>query len=70
MIQPFRGRIPPAYEKAPQIETNCGAFSDLCHGTRCGARTRKAVRPRDFKSLAFTNFATRARPFRISRVGS
>ncbi len=33
----------------------------LLFGTRCGNRTRKTVKSRDFKSLAFTSFATRAR---------
>lgn len=42
------------------------ALRHPCHGTRCGSRTRKSLRTRDFKSLAFTSFATRAHVFRIS----
>lgn len=38
----------------------------LLFGTRCGARTRKPVKARDFKSLAYTSFATRALPFSLS----
>ena len=46
--------------RQPGFRVNCRHHLDSV-GARSGSRTRMALRPRDFKSLAYTSFAIRAR---------